>query len=376
MKRRFYGMKRKMMLAAVLAVLLILSAGSPAANAAVFTSDSSFEDEEAGTDAGNTQNFAFDWVGEKGVEASSAVVAEDDTGKYLHIDNYYEFYSYDYFDAGYTFSIDVRTANGAAAGFFVRSGRNPEKFPFYEWDWYTERGGKNGESGIGGTGISVHLLADVVRVNIKNYQADGSNVSNSYYDFTNVEGYLNPAENFNTISIADEGERIVIHINGRLLATIALSNVGTYEVDKELPPLDFVYYKTAVMKNAAGEEILKIDNARGLAEDYMAAIGIRGGSADIDNVTISYEKADEPDQTEMPNTTAPADQTEAPEATQPVSAATATIKPAATKAPGTEPGTETDADNHLAVWIAAAAAAVVIAAIIVVLVVRKKKNKS
>lgn len=361
-------------MAIILAFLLLFTYG-PGGNAATVATDGSFEGEDAGTDAGNTQDFAMDWIGEKGIDTATAVVMEGNGGKYLHIESFYEFYSYDLFDKGYTFSVDAKTENGALTGFFVRSGRNPaEKFPFYEWDWYAEKEGKNGTSGIGGSGISIHLMTDGVRVNIKNYQDDGSHVSNTFYDFTGIEGYRNPAENFNTITVADEGTHIVISINGKLLASIELSDVGTYEVDKENPPVDFVYCKTAIMKNAAGEELVKMNNARVLAEDYMAAIGVRGGKLDIDNITISYEE-DSPDPTEEPKVTPSADPTEetpskTKDPTEKPSATSKVVEPQTTNAPS-----EKDSfDFEWVVWVAIAAVVVGGIAVAVTVVIRKKKN--
>lgn len=363
-KRRTAGLT-----AFLLAFFLLFSWGirGTAATETIAT-DGSFEEDDVGTDAANTLDFAIDWINEKGNDAATAVVMEENEGKYLHIEGFYEIYSYDLFDEGYTFSVDARTGDGALVGFFVRSGRNPaEKFPFYEWDWYAEQEGKNGESGIGGSGISVHLMTDGVRVNIKNYQDDGSHVSNTYYDFTGIEGYQNPAENFNKITITDEGTRIVISINEKLLATVELLDIGTYETDTEKPPVDFVYYKTAVLKNAAGEEVVKINNARVVAEEYMSAIGVRNGKLDIDNIVISYEE-EQPDPTEAPEETAAPTanaSTEKPDTTS-------TVKPAATNAPQEEE----PSDSGWILWaVIAAAAAAAIILIITVIVRKKNKNR-
>ena len=203
----------------------------------------------------------------------------------------------------YTFETVFRTVEKPSwmLGIFIRSGivKDP-LFPNFEVDAYD---GANGSMGLGGSGMTIAIEEDGIDLRIKNYQDDGSHVSNTYYDFTGIEGYQSPAENFNKITIADEGTRIVISINEKLLATVELSDIGTYETDTEKPPVDFVYYKTAVLKNAAGEEVVKINNARVVAEEYMSAIGVRNGKLDIDNIVISYEE-EQPDPTEEPEETA------------------------------------------------------------------------
>ena len=120
-KRRTAGLT-----AFLLAFFLLFSWGirGTAATETIAT-DGSFEEDDVGTDAANTLDFAIDWINEKGNDAATAVVMEENEGKYLHIEGFYEIYSYDLFDEGYTFSVDARTGDGALVGFFVRSGRNP-----------------------------------------------------------------------------------------------------------------------------------------------------------------------------------------------------------------------------------------------------------
>ena len=275
-------MKRIVTIFTIACVLLSMSIFLPVSAATVDFSVN-FDEEPDGATANETL-LGDEFIMSTGTPASSATVEPDENGgSLLAMTGYTDIKSIMFFDTAYTFQVDFITNAKDNTGVFVKSVEpeefilveNPKNantlqtFNFYEWDWYAEQEGKNGESGIGGSGISVHLMEDGVRVNIKNYQEDGSHVSNTYYDFTGLEGYQNPAENFNKITIADEGTRIVISINETLLATVELSDIGTYETDTEKPPVDFVYYKTAVMKNAAGEEVVKINNARVVAEEYM-----------------------------------------------------------------------------------------------------------
>ena len=113
-------------------------------------------------------------------------------------------------------------------------------------------------------------------------------------------------------------------------------------------------------------EVVKINNARVVAEEYMSAIGVRNGKLDIDNIVISYED-EQPDPTEAPEeTTAPTANasTEKPDTTS-------TVKPAATNAPQEEE----PSDSGWILWAVIAAAAVV-AIILIITVIVRKKNKN
>lgn len=264
------GSKRNLIV--IMIVICVLSV--LCSNAAQYVSDGSFDDESDGTSAQDTDRFSYDWA--MSIINGEAIVKEEGDNKYLAVTGYSEFYSFDPIEGPYTYSIDLKLNNPGDVNIFVRAGRNePEIFPFYEWDWYNEKGGKNGTSSTGGPGLIVSLQQDAIRVRIKNMQTDSENegICSVYYDFPKPEGY--DVKKFNNIKFVDDGAKIEIFFNNVLLATAEMSDKGTYEQDKDHRPVDFTYFKKVVLKDAAGTEVLNVDNARLVAESNLVAFGGR-----------------------------------------------------------------------------------------------------
>ena len=278
-------MKKMFLITLILGLLCVLCA-SPAVNAAVITADGSFEAESAGTISNETEYFAKDWIEKNGLGEPAAVVAEESGNKYLQASGLLELQSVKTITEPYTFSLDLRTGTPLADwnGIFIRTG---DVFNLYEWDFYSEKGGTDGTSSIGAAGIVIYPVIDGVRLAIKT-RADGPwGISCVYTDIL-VEG--NPDwSSFTNLKVEDDGSTVKIYIGGSLTATVELSEKGTYPEDgnTEIPEyLDCVYYKTAVVKDAAGTERFRTESARVVAEDAYLGIGIREKSMDIDNISI------------------------------------------------------------------------------------------
>lgn len=60
---------------------------------------------------------------------------------------------------------------------------------------------------------------------------------------------------FFTLKFVDDGSKVTITVNDKLLATVEMSNPGKYEEDEED---DNSYFKSVVVKNAEGTEALKV----------------------------------------------------------------------------------------------------------------------
>lgn len=284
----------------ILSILLGFVLSNTMSMAAVITTKGDFEDEKPGTPLTSTGDFSFDW-GMAIIEGVGQVSLADGN-KFLSVSGYSEFYSFEPIEGPYTFSIDIKMDNPRDVNVFVRAGRNDDfPFPFYEWDWYSEGGGKNGVSSTGGPGLIVSLLENGVRVRIKNMQTDSENerISSVYYDFTDISNY--DYKKFNNIKFIDDGNKVEIYFNESLLATCEMSDKGTYDGDSG--PVDFVYFKKAVLKNAAGEEVLSLDNARLVAESYRVAFGGRNSPFYADNIAVTYEVEDTPEPTQTPDAT-------------------------------------------------------------------------
>ncbi|NLN05404.1 MAG: hypothetical protein GX166_11445 [Clostridiaceae bacterium] len=300
-------MKKPLLFTAMLLVLCIF------VSAYTYTTDESFEDEEVGSSYVDLDKFSYDWG--HSVVHGETVIQEEDGNKYLKVTGFSEFYSYDPITAPYTFSLDLKMDTVGDVNVFVRAGRNEiAPFPFYEWDWYEEKGGTNGKSSTGGPGLLVSLLTDSVRIRIKNMQMDSENeqISSVYHDFPMPETYN--YKEFNNIKFVDDGEKIEIFVNNELIATCDMSDKGRYEVDAAHPPVDFEYFKKAVLKDSEGNVVLELDNARLVAEECRVAFGGRSHPFYVDNVAMSYEVEDTPAPTDTPEP-APTD-TEAPKETE------------------------------------------------------------
>lgn len=293
-------MKIKARLVFILSIFLIIALSNTLSMSAVVSTDGSFEDETEGTDVGSTYYFSYNWG--MAIINGEGLISVDGDNKYLSVTGYSEFFSFDPIEAPYTYSIDIKLDAPGDVNVFVRAGRNEATpFPFYEWDWYTEGGGKNGVSSTGGPGLIVSLREDGVRIRIKNMQTDSENekISSVYYDFTDISNY--DFKKFNNIKFVDDGSKIEIYFNNELLATCEMSDKGTY--DGDLGPVDFVYFKKAVLKDAKGEEVLSLDNARLVAESCRVAFGGRNAPFYADNITLTYEAEDTPEPTQTPDAT-------------------------------------------------------------------------
>ena len=279
-------MKKSFILVCLFALVFILSAIG-----AEYVTDGTFEKEDVGTSAKMTDDFAYDW----GISIinGEGKVEEEEGNKFLSVTGFSEFYSFDPIEGPYTFSLDLKLKSYGDVNVFVRAGRNePEIFPFYEWDWYKEKGGSEGESSTGGPGLLVSLRKDAVRVRVKNMREDSENerISSVYHDFP-IEDENYALNKFVNIKFVDDGAKIEVFINDKLLCTAKMSNEGVYEGDS--PPVDFTYFKTLLLEDSDGNEVLNIDDAR-LVSINNVAFGARSHPFSVDNVTIAYEVEETP----------------------------------------------------------------------------------
>lgn len=335
-----------------------------------------FDDEELGATMEETK-LGEEFILSTGTPDSSATVEEDSAGgSLIALKGYTDIKSITYFDMAYTFSVDL-ISNADNTAVFVKSvepdeyiqAENPknqnvmQSFNYYEWDWYRENGGTAGGSSIGGSGIYIMPSANTIKLGLKMYQEDGLGVSTKIFDLPAPEGYKRSEKC--TIKIEDTITSVSISVNGTALAVVELSEPGTeYKTDDPI----YGFYKKAIVKNAAGEELGSAENTRICSDYSQIAITTRNVACSIDNVFLHYEGATA--------TEPPADATETP-ATEP---AKVTSTPKTTKGPmntSKSPVSEQEKDNNTPIIIAIVAACVVVAAgIASAIVIAKKKKKS
>jgi hypothetical protein len=288
-------MRKKLFLNLVLIALFIVIASS----AETFEFKMDFENEDADTDARSildlTDYFQVTLAGPSPV----AVVVEDGDNKYLSLQGYMEFFTYDLIKPPYTFSVDVQLVDTENIAFFVRSyepitkfnpahgGGKDDRIGYFEADWYKENGGQNCDTSQGSSGIMVMPRADALRVAIKTYETDGINIGHRFYDFPYPEG-IDISKFFN-LKFVDDGEKVEIYLNNEKVSTITMSDPGTYDEELVFEEENYTYFKTAIIHDAEGNEMLKVENSRLNPESSQLAIGIRNEAVNIDNLAFTYE---------------------------------------------------------------------------------------
>ena len=374
------------MIAAVLCVQLF------AVNAATFTYEETYEDYDLEMTM-DDMYMSFEWTKLFG-SGNAAVQGEEN--KYLNISGYFAMEYATALDEdvdAYSISCDMRVLeNGDGIGLFLRSGcllykdnvawhhmANPYMLPmhYYEWDWYAENGGTKGSSGMGSSGIVIMPQLQegtngVIKINFKSHEEDGLNVGNISYSFDSPV----PVSEFFKITAEERDSEIRISVNSELLATITFSEEGVYEDDVFYDtPADFteVYYKNAVLKDAAGNEVLSLSNAR-IAVDGKFAFASRNGAFDLDNFKADYIYDEAVEAT--PENTPPDASDATPE--EPASLAPLQTSGPSEESKGpsaTDNGTE-DGASRSYVWLIIVIAVAVLAAVVVVVIIRSRKKSA
>lgn len=251
-----------------------------------------FEEEQAGTKIAELSHLMDEWYYYAGLgdDATTAEIADDGAnGKVLFLNNFVHMSSEKTLDTPYTFETEFRTTEKPTwfLGIFIRSGiiKDP-LFPNFEVDAYD---GANGSIGLGGSGMTIAIEEDGIYLRIKNYQDDSRRISTSICKLT-YNGVFDSTA-YNKLIMKDDGKTVTFTLNDQLIATVDMSNPGTYDDGRD--ELPFKFFKTAVVKNAAGEMIMSIDNARLVAENYCAGIGVRGATPTYFK-KIALEKVENP----------------------------------------------------------------------------------
>lgn len=300
--------------------------------------------------------------------------------------------SYDYLSGLYSFTVDYDTVgnNPALGGIFVRmtdpsaySVTNPmnsnvqQFFSLYEWDWYKEnRGKEKGISSIGGSGIRVYKNnpAGKIGIAVKTRTEDGLFVFSQGVELPYPEGFNESG--FNQFRIDDDGiSCVIININDVLFATVEYGGEpGTYP-DGDDGDSDLLFYKHAVIKNAAGEQLLEVDNARISARYSILGIGNRGDHVTkIDSVKISYLTKVKDNPTKAPATEVP-EVTDAPAATDAPKTDGTVSDPTSVPARETEAPGKTDSSGGGLVWLYAVCGVIAAAAVAVIIIYAVKGKK-
>ena len=236
----------------------------------------------------------FEWLNATPDSACDVIKGED--GNVMKLSGYSDLRTMDYIPAEYVFSLAVKIptptnmtnifVRGEAPGALQKT--NPKNhdimqvFNYYEWDWYTENGGKGG-SGVGGSGLSVSFREGGIALCVKKYAEDSLTVASEtctvkYPESAAVGEYIR-------IKITDDAKRINVYINDELTAYVELSEE---KVRYESDGTNVAYYKNAKVYDADGKLLLDVTDTRLHYNGSQLAIATRNETAYVDDLKIYF----------------------------------------------------------------------------------------
>lgn len=245
----------------------------------------------------------FEFVG--GSTTSVAQILEGKGNNYVRQTGYTDLRTWADVTGTYSVSIDLRPVDYGNSAVYIRGEMpgtlrkyNPahsaaankeiiQCFNYFEWDWYAENGGSLGGSSISGSGLGVFPQKDGLEIRIKRYTQDGLTVASAVKTIAFPDGFSVDKNDFYTLRFEDNGEEIRLYLNGTLFAFVKLENPGVvYESDQTGQK----YYGKATLYDAAGKQLMAIENTRLNASGSQIAITTRSQTIEYDNLKISYQE--------------------------------------------------------------------------------------
>ena len=257
------------------------------------------EGEKSGTAVANTAVGEYFEYSNVGNFSSCQVVKEGDNTVGL-LDGYVDIRSWNAIQSEYTFSVDLNMARTYTNTVFIRgevpgamTPKNPannnivQTFNYFEWDWYTENGGRQGFSSLGGSGICIALSSNAATVTVKRYASDGLTITASRVRVTYPAGFKIPADNWVTLSCKDDGEVANVYLNDTLIFSVTMSNPGvTYESDQTGQE----YFGTCKISDSTGKELLSVSDTRVNSMGSQVALTTRMETMEFNNLRIAYKE--------------------------------------------------------------------------------------
>ncbi len=221
-------------------------------------------------------------------------------GNYVRVSGFSDLRTWNNVEGSYEFSADVRFTEYGNSAIYVRgempgayAPTNPKNFNvtqvfnYYEWDWYAENGGRTfGSSSTAGSGIGIYPGKNDITVRIKRYAEDGLGVASASHTFKYSESFSPDDDGWFKLRVVDDEKTVSIYFNDVLMASVKLSNPGVvYESDGTGQP----YYGEAILCDAAGKEVLTVENTRINSRGSQIAFTTRAQTMEFANVYIAYE---------------------------------------------------------------------------------------
>lgn len=233
---------------------------------------------------------------------------------------------------------------------------------------YEPDNGDNDKSSFLGT-VGIYFSGFGTTFEIAIHTEDSSRswgIGSKAYKFTLPEGKT--FNDFQTVTIKDEGETVSFSAAGTLLGSVTLSDIAEKEIDNFSGDV----YSCAAVKDASGTEVLKVENAIVPVEGSFAFLN-RGNSGKIGSFKIIQDiepETPKPEETNTPDGSAAATQTAETVPTQ-----TAGKPDLSSSSPDNEDKNKEE-NGSTAIIIAAAAAVCIIAAgAVTAVIIKKRKSK-
>ena len=240
----------------------------------------------------------FQLVG--GTSASSCQIMKGTNGNFLRLQGYTDLRTWNDVEGSYEFSADMHMVDYGNSAVYLRgempgayAPKNPanfnvdQSFPYFEWDWYAENGGrKYGGSSTAGSGIGLYPEANAITVRVKRYAEDGLGVASASYRFPYGGKFQPGADGWFKLRAVDDGSTLSIYFNDVLMCQVKLENPGVvYETDGTGQE----YYGKAILCDSTGKEVLTVENTRVNSTGSQIAFTTRSQTMEFDNVYIAYE---------------------------------------------------------------------------------------
>ena len=240
----------------------------------------------------------FQLVG--GTSASSCQIMKGTNGNFLRLQGYTDLRTWNDVEGSYEFSADMHMVDYGNSAVYLRgempgayAPKNPanfnvdQSFPYFEWDWYAENGGrKYGGSSTAGSGIGLYPEANAITVRVKRYAEDGLGVASASYRFPYGGKFRPDADGWFKLRAVDDGSTLSIYFNDVLMCQVKLENPGVvYETDGTGQE----YYGKAILCDSTGKEVLTVENTRVNSTGSQIAFTTRSQTMEFDNVYIAYE---------------------------------------------------------------------------------------
>ncbi len=234
-----------------------------------------------------------------GTSTSIAQILKGDGFNYIRMNGYSDLRTWNDVEGSYEFSTDIKMKEYGNSAVYVRgempgayAPTNPKNFGidqvfnYYEWDWYAENGGKTyGASSTAGSGIGIYPGENSITIRIKRYAEDGLGVASASHTFPYTDGFQPDASGWLALRVVDDGKTVSIYFNEALMAQVKLANPGVvYESDGT----GQAYYGQAILCDAAGVEVLTVENTRINSVGSQLAITTRDRTIEFRNIYIAY----------------------------------------------------------------------------------------